>query len=81
MPVSIMLKNIPDNVYSILKSNAATNRRSLNSEAIVCLETFLLKPDLSASERLVRMERLTSKQDPKKMASVDISKAKREGRA
>jgi antitoxin FitA len=81
MPMSIMLKNIPDNVYAILKSNAETNRRSLNSETIVCLETLLLKPNISVNERLARIERLTSKQDPKKMASIDIDKAKREGRA
>jgi antitoxin FitA len=81
MPMSIMLKNIPDNVYAILKSNAETNRRSLNSETIVCLETLLLKPNISVNERLARIERLTSKQDPKKMASIDIEKAKREGRA
>jgi antitoxin FitA len=81
MPVSIMLKNVPDNVYSILKSNAEANRRSLNSETIVCLETLLLKPDVSVSERLARIQRLTSKQDPKKMATIDIDKAKREGRA
>ena len=81
MPVSIMLKNIPDNVYTILKSNAESNRRSLNSEAIVCLETLLLKPNISTLERLARIERLTRKQDPKKMATIDIDKAKREGRA
>ena len=81
MPMSIMLKNIPDSVYTILKSNAESNRRSLNSEAIVCLETLLLKPNISALERIARIEQLTSKQDPKKMATIDINKAKREGRA
>ena len=81
MPVSIMLKNIPDNVYSILKSNAEANRRSLNSETIVCLETLLLKPEMSINERIASIQRLTSKQDPKKMATIDIDKAKREGRA
>jgi antitoxin FitA len=81
MPVSIMLKNIPDNVYSILKSNAESNRRSLNSETIVCLETLLLKPEISVADRIASIQRLTSKQDPKKMATIDIDKAKREGRA
>jgi antitoxin FitA len=81
MPMSIMLKNVPDNIYAILKSNAESNRRSLNSETIVCLETFLLQTDVPVSERLARIQRLTSQQDPKKMASIDIDKAKREGRA
>jgi antitoxin FitA len=81
MPVSIMLKNIPDNNYSILKSKAEANRRSLNSETIVCLETLLLKHDISIEKRIASIQRLTSKQDPKKMATIDIDKAKREGRA
>jgi antitoxin FitA len=81
MPVSIMLKNVPDNIYSILKSNAESNRRSLNSETIVCLETLLLKSKISVDERLARIQRLTSKQDPNKMATIDIDQAKREGRA
>jgi antitoxin FitA len=80
MPVSIMLKNIPDSIYSILKSNAEANRRSLNSETIVCLENALLKRATDPSARLAQIQRLTSKQDPKKMSSIDITKAKREGR-
>ena len=41
MPTTLTLKNIPDAVYAKLKSAAALHRRSLNSEAIVCLETVL----------------------------------------
>jgi hypothetical protein len=36
MPSTITLKNIPDEVYERLKASAEANRRSLNSEAIVC---------------------------------------------
>lgn len=81
MPVSITLKNIPDEVYLRLKSNAETNRRSLNSEAIVCLETVLRKPKITASERLARVQKLTGKLDPKKFSADEIDRAKREGRA
>ena len=42
MPVTITLKNIPDDVYKRLKLSADTHRRSLNGEAIVCLEAVLL---------------------------------------
>jgi antitoxin FitA len=38
MPMSITLKNIPDDIYLQLKTAALANRRSLNSEAIVWLE-------------------------------------------
>ncbi|HEX2095407.1 MAG TPA: Arc family DNA-binding protein [Longimicrobiaceae bacterium] len=35
---NLTVKNIPDELYEQLKRRAAENRRSLNSEAIVCLE-------------------------------------------
>jgi antitoxin FitA len=42
MPTTLTLKNIPDDVYERLKLSAQTHRRSMNSEAIVCLEAVLL---------------------------------------
>ena len=42
MPTTLTLKNIPDAVYARLKLSAEVHRRSLNGEAIVCLETVLL---------------------------------------
>ena len=42
MPTTLTLKNIPDEVYDRLKAPAEAHRRSLNSEAIVCLESVLL---------------------------------------
>lgn len=42
MATTLTLKNIPDEVYDRLRLSAATHRRSLNSEAIVCLETVRL---------------------------------------
>jgi plasmid stability protein len=35
------VKSIPEELYRRLKQNAAENRRSLNSEVIVCLERSL----------------------------------------
>lgn len=35
---AITVKNIPDNLYQRLKQSAAENRRSLNSEILVCIE-------------------------------------------
>lgn len=42
MAVTLTLKNIPENVYTRLKLSAEVHRRSLNSEAIVCLEAVLV---------------------------------------
>ena len=42
MPTTLTLKGIPDDPYEQLKRAAAVHRRSLNNEAIACLETMLL---------------------------------------
>ncbi len=39
---SFTLKNIPDELYSRLKRSATAHRRSINSEALVCLERALV---------------------------------------
>ena len=54
MPTTLTLKNIPDDVYERLKLAAEMHRRSLNSEAIVCLETVLVPTRISPGERLAR---------------------------
>ena len=81
MSTTLTLKNIPDAVYERLKASAAVNRRSLNSEAIVCLESVLHATPLSASERLARARALRSGLAPAKFRSRDIDAMKREGRA
>jgi len=44
---ALTIKGIPDEVYRKLKAAAGRHRRSLNSEAIVCLEQSLsaVRPD------------------------------------
>ncbi|MCL2011655.1 MAG: Arc family DNA-binding protein [Cystobacterineae bacterium] len=58
MPTTLTLKNIPSEVYERLKASAKNNRRSLNGEAIVCLESVLLPRRMTASERLERARAL-----------------------
>ena len=58
MPTSLTLKNLPDNVYQRLKRSAEVHRRSLNSEAIVCLESVLLPASGNPAEQLERIRRL-----------------------
>ena len=80
MPVTITLKNIPDDVYKRLKFSADTHRRSLNGEAIVCLETVLFPKKIATSERLTRARELRSGLAPAKFKARDIDTLKREGR-
>ena len=80
MATSLTLKNIPDEVYDRLRLSAATHRRSLNSEAIVCLETVLLPIKLASNERLTRARKLRAELAPVKFRARDIDALKRQGR-
>lgn len=81
MPTTLTLKNIPDAVYQKLKTSAETNRRSLNSEAIVCLEAALLPAKLGPSERLARAREIRTALAPAKFKARDIETFKGQGRA
>lgn len=80
MPVSLTLKGIPDEVYERLKASAVANRRSLNSEAIVCLESVFLPGKMPVAERLARVRTLRASLAPGKFRARDIDRLKREGR-
>ncbi len=80
MPTTLTLKNIPDEVYDRLKISAEAHRRSLNSEAIVCLESVLLPRRMAVSERLSRARALRASLPKSKIRARDIDDFKREGR-
>lgn len=80
MPTSLTLKNIPDEVYRRLKASAEGHRRSLNSEAIVCLESVLIPGRQPVSERLARARALRSALPTQRFEPRDIESFKREGR-
>lgn len=80
MPTTLTLKNIPDEVYIRLKAAAASHRRSLNSEALVCLESVLL-PGRATTEEVIARARAIRELLPKgKFTAKDIDALKREGR-
>jgi plasmid stability protein len=81
MPTTLTLKNIPDEIYTRLKALAAANRRSLNSEAITCLESVLLQNKISPAERLERARELRSGLPRRGFRTADFDKLKRLGRA
>jgi plasmid stability protein len=80
MPTTLTLKNIPDEVYERLKLSAEMHRRSLNSEAIVCLETVLLTTKIAPGERIARARELRAKLSIKKFRARDVDALKRQGR-
>ena len=80
MPATLTLKSIPDEVYERLKASAEVHRRSMNSEAIVCLESILLPGKMAPAERLARAQALRATLPQGKFHAKDIDALKREGR-
>ena len=80
MPATITLKNIPDEVYLRLKAAAQSHRRSLNSEAIVCLEAVLLPGRTTAEEVIARARAIRESLPKGKFTAKEIDAYKREGR-
>lgn len=80
MPTTLTLKNIPDEVYERLKASAVEHRRSLNSEAIVCLESALLPGRIEPAERIARARALRGTLGKTKFRAREIDALKREGR-
>lgn len=78
--MNLTLKNIPDAVYDKLKLAAEAHRRSMNSEAIVCLEAALMPARMAPTERLARARKLRAALPKAKFRSKDIDALKREGR-
>ncbi len=80
MSTTLTLKSIPDDAYQRLKASAEAHRRSLNSEAIACLESVLLPDKVSPAERLARVQALQSSLPQTKFSAKTIDVLKREGR-
>ncbi len=79
MPATLTLKNIPDAIYDRLRASADAHRRSMNSEAIVCLETVLLPRRVNTDEQLSRIRELRASLNFTVTAE-DVDTLKREGR-
>lgn len=81
VPTTLTLKNIPDDLYERLKQAASVHRRSLNGEAIVCLERVLVPTKIPVAERLERVRRLRAELAGPELTDADIDAMKRDGRA
>lgn len=80
MATTLTLKNIPNAVYERLKTAAELNRRSLNREAIVCLENALVPGKITPAERLARARALRGHLGKSSFTANDIAAFKDEGR-
>ncbi len=80
MTTKLTRKCVPDVVVERLRNNAQTNRRSMNSEAIVSLEAVLLPNRVALADRLARGRALRATLPRVKFRARDIDALKREGR-
>ena len=77
---TITLKNVPDALHERLKASAERHRRSMNSEALVCLEQALTPHTRrQAGEAIAEAEEL-NREVGKTFPDV-TNDAKREGRS
>lgn len=81
MAKSLTLKNLPDALHARLTAAAKQHRRSLNNQAIVCLEAGLGSPSPSVEEQLDRIRALRESLGPHIFDPDEIDAFKREGRA
>ncbi|RMH45872.1 MAG: Arc family DNA-binding protein [Gammaproteobacteria bacterium] len=58
---TLTIKNIPEDLYAQLKQYAALNRRSVNSEVILCIERAIRSRRIQPEAYLARARRLRAK--------------------
>ena len=77
---TITVKNIPDELYERLKSVAETNRRSINSEIIVCIERAVVSRPINLDEVLKNARQLRQLTAGHLISGEEFNQAKTEGR-
>jgi len=75
---TLTLKNIPEELHARLKESAEKNRRSLNSEILVRLESALAVPIAKARESARSLKAFTDSMPAQDHSQVD--RHKRQGR-
>ena len=77
---SITLKNVPDDLYADLKQAAERERRSINSEVIVCIERALRSQKMSVEESLARARQIREHMRGHVITDEEFNEAKAAGR-
>lgn len=80
MAKTLTLKNLPDALHARLAAAAKRHRRSLNNEAIVCLEAGLGATPLPVEQHLTEIRALRESLGTHSFDPAEIDALKREGR-
>ncbi len=78
--VTISVKNIPDELYERLKLAAAGNRRSINSEMILCIERAVGTHRVDVEATLDRARALRERSAAYRITDRELNEAKASGR-
>lgn len=74
------VKNIPSDLYELLKQSAEINRRSINSEIIVCIEKVVSSRRINIKTVLARAREIREITKDYLLTGDEITQAKNEGR-
>lgn len=77
---TITVKNIPADLYVLLKHSANLNRRSINSEIIFCLERALQSQPVDVEKILGNARKLREGTSAYQISDEELNQAKSEGR-
>jgi plasmid stability protein len=77
---TVTIKNIPEELYDHIKRSARSNRRSINSEIITCIEKALAGRTFNAEKVLAAARSLRKKTGDYVFTEKEITKAKNAGR-
>ena len=80
MRATITIKNIPSELYRLIKKNAARNHRSINNEIISIIENTFLSQRISSEDFLASARQLRMKTKGQHLTEEFINRAKWEGR-
>jgi hypothetical protein len=74
------VKNIPPNLYEKLKRAAELNRRSINSEIIVCIEKSVQSQAINAEQVLTKARKFRALTQATPISDAELLQAIEEGR-
>jgi plasmid stability protein len=77
---TVTVKNIPDELYDRLKSVAEINRRSINSEIIMCIENAVISRRINLDEVIENARQLRQFTAGHLISDEEFNQAKAEGR-
>jgi plasmid stability protein len=77
---TITVKGIPADLYERLRVSAAANRRSINSEIIVCIERSVSPRQLQPEAMIAQARRLRAKTAGYEITDAELNEAKGQGR-